>query len=561
MPKYKSETPSSPTTSPRKGSPPRFIHNQNNSCDNNDRVHFPLSITSSPVPTAALITKKLTSSNSCYSLKRKTSKPRSPSFKRCNSDKIQRLLKTRKSSITRLNTSSTRRQLFQEVSKSPQLQKEEEDLWTDVDSEIVEDSDEELDDACASGEVPDTIFDIEETIIHSVNIYEEELALCNSTVEKLFYACSAEKDIGLSTLKKLMDPTKFNPNTYRDKKKNRCTLLHVAARSNNTECMQYLISLGSDINCRDAVLATPLHYACGNNAIDSVVMLLSHGADVNAKDHYETFPMLIAVKNNYMELMRVLVDFKADVHMKTKKGETCLHVACREGYLKRVQYLVTECNASVSRLNTNNEHMLFAALEHVSIMQFICDHVDTYTQLCRMVAVTNCSGQSVIHYACDKGYLEGLLVLIQSLKEKGIASVGVSQVESFLMKHMNEYDIMNGFAPLHIAVMRGHPTLVKYLALCAQVDINLKDMRDGNTALHMAIEYQMDEICNILVNTGKADLKAKNSKRESCQKLSDRIGFDLPPPMSPLKDKRMSLQSVRRSTSNLFKSKSFFSEF
>jgi ankyrin repeat protein len=399
----------------------------------------------------------------------------------------------------------------------------EDDVFEQVDDveeveEVEEVAEELVDEYVDSDEVSDTM------VVEEVVTVEIQLNHCTNTLQRMMTCCTLKNDQGAQTLKELIISQKcVDIDIYRNKKKNNCTLLHEAARSNNVECMQVLINFGSNIHVQDAILATPLHYACSSGAKESAAFLLKLGANVNAKDHYEAFPMLIAMKNNHLEVMDILRLCDADVHLKTKRGDSCLHIAARSGLRKRVQYLMEKCEASVSRLNTNHEHVLFASLSNYSVTSFICETLN-YKALCKLVSGYNSSGRTVFHEACDNGYLEALLVIVQSIYHKGKKEDSAQLAEQFLTEQFNSYDKAKGYAPLHFAVAKQHAKIVKYLSLCSQVDVNKKDLMNGNTALHLAVLSKRVDIVDIIITMGKADVSIRNNHKESCRRMIERIG-------------------------------------
>jgi ankyrin repeat protein len=371
--------------------------------------------------------------------------------------------------------------------------------------------------------------------------------------ETLFNLCKLPLDGGCTALSELL-PTidVLHIDQIRNTTTN-CTLFHCAARHNNVQCMKILYDTGANINAIDSIEATPLHYACASGSNDAVVFLLSHQANVNAKDQYQAFPLLVAMRNNYPNIMKLLIMNNADVHLKCK-GDTCLHIAAKNGFLSRAKLLVSE-GASITRLNSNNEHVLYASLSNRSITQYICDTL-SFSVLCKLVSVTNCFGKTVIHEACEFGYLESLLVILQSITQKSLVEdFDMNSLDEFMEQRLNEFDVNKGYTPLHLAVINGHTKIVKFLAMCSQVDINRKDMAHGNTALHFAIGKKYSEICEVLLSFGKASPEVRNESKESARRLSRRIGTEIPSiDDKSMVSRRMSLQVVRRGSSLAFHS-------
>jgi ankyrin repeat protein len=301
----------------------------------------------------------------------------------------------------------------------------------------------------------------------------------SSILEQLFQACSMPNDSGISLLKSYLEERskrcEIEIDSFRDKRKNNCTLLHLAARFNDVECMSYLVhNHMAHVESKDWSQSTPLHYAVANNSREAVVFLLSCRVNANAKDSFHAFPLEIAMKNNNLEIMRDLLLWKADIHLKGNRGDTVLHQACRRGYLKRVKFLIEECNASPLRLNDDNENVLFTALSYPSIVQYLCGKAGSFQQLCKMVSSTNVFGKTIFHVSAERGSLEGLLVIVQSLKN---LCDDREELIQFLVNRLNEYEPNKGYNALLLAVYFGHSRMVKYLALSNEVNVNLRANR------------------------------------------------------------------------------------
>jgi ankyrin repeat protein len=63
---------------------------------------------------------------------------------------------------------------------------------------------------------------------------------------------------------------------------NGVTALHLAATTNSTEFVSYMIDNGAGLMERTEDGDTPLHWAAKTNSLDSSSMLLANGADIDA---------------------------------------------------------------------------------------------------------------------------------------------------------------------------------------------------------------------------------------------------------------------------------------
>lgn len=83
------------------------------------------------------------------------------------------------------------------------------------------------------------------------------------------------------------------------------TLLHAAANNPNTEIMKHLISLGADVNARDAQGRRPLHLAAaGDCGVEILALLINHGAKVNAKTKDGETPLDLAETEEKQSYLR-----------------------------------------------------------------------------------------------------------------------------------------------------------------------------------------------------------------------------------------------------------------
>ena len=77
------------------------------------------------------------------------------------------------------------------------------------------------------------------------------------------------------------DKTTDPVNITTDEKK---TPLQLAAQSGHLACVNVLLSLGADVNCRSTTKSTALHYAATFGDTSVLKLLVRRCAKVNAKD-------------------------------------------------------------------------------------------------------------------------------------------------------------------------------------------------------------------------------------------------------------------------------------
>jgi ankyrin repeat protein len=111
------------------------------------------------------------------------------------------------------------------------------------------------------------------------------------------------------------------------------TPLHRAVDGDNRFCLpviQYLVSIGADVNAEGEGDYTPLFNAAAHGTLEVVQCLVSHGADVNAKGYSGETPLHFAASHGELEIVQYLVSHGADVHAKTDDGKTPLDFAKEE---------------------------------------------------------------------------------------------------------------------------------------------------------------------------------------------------------------------------------------
>ncbi len=306
-----------------------------------------------------------------------------------------------------------------------------------------------------------------------------------------------------------------------------CTLLHLAAKANNVECMQVLVRYGASVNSRDAISATPLHYACSSNSHEAVVFLLMNGANVQAKDEYECFPLLLALKRDSMSMARMLLLQKADIHLRGKRGNTILHFTAQSGKVNQIDVLIGEFGASLLRLNDSHETPLFCALSHPNVVQKLCDYACSQGIMGKLAGMKDGNGRTVFHECAEKGYLDSMVIILESLSTK---ATDVEQVDNYLLLRLNELS-RDGFTPLHYATIADRYPIVQFLCMIKSVQIH-KLCLQSHSALHYALSFNSMNIAklltSILTEEACTDVEKKKSKavsrlRASLSKASSRL--------------------------------------
>ncbi|QOI42546.1 ankyrin repeat domain-containing protein [Leptospira interrogans serovar Canicola] len=260
-----------------------------------------------------------------------------------------------------------------------------------------------------------------------------------------------------------------------------------------------------------------LHEACKWDRLEIIEYLISKGLDVNAKDELGLTPLMIAVstKHRYYnkdsnsvttssissEKIRYLLLKGADPLAKSKSGMTLLHYAAYRGLDWFVEDLIAakmDPNAS----DQNGWTPLHSATSG--------GHKNTVEILIRKGGnpkVKSEEGYTLIHIAAGHGGAN--LDLIPFLIQNGA--------------NINAKLFDNGETPLHIAVNKNDPQIIRLLLANGALPNIYDSGREKNTPLHIAVKYNFVECAKILLKYG-ADPNIKNGFKESPAELARRMG-------------------------------------
>lgn len=104
--------------------------------------------------------------------------------------------------------------------------------------------------------------------------------------------------------------------------------LHIAARENHTELIEFLLRRGFEINGRDFEGRTPMHYAMwAKNGTDAGDVLIANGADLNLRCSNGLTAMHMAVFWDNLDHVRYLVQKGARTDILDDEGLTPSQVA------------------------------------------------------------------------------------------------------------------------------------------------------------------------------------------------------------------------------------------
>jgi ankyrin repeat protein len=182
---------------------------------------------------------------------------------------------------------------------------------------------------------------------------------------------------------------------------------HIAIAEYCIDAVEYLISLGLDINQPDPSGVTPLFYACKYNNTLLVELLLKHHVNVNVECNGVT-PLLAACRKRNYKLIQLLLDHGADVNVKDDYGnipasylmsikdDKALIIALRKG--NNANHMDNNgIPLLITAISKDNSLAVRALLKHGANVNWRDD-----------------SGRTPLMYACRKGLISISHILINA---------------------------------------------------------------------------------------------------------------------------------------------------
>lgn len=281
----------------------------------------------------------------------------------------------------------------------------------------------------------------------------------------------------------------------------RDTLLTLAARHGNTECVRLLLQEGASVDAPSAKpSATPLYLACQEGNPQVARLLLEAKADVTDVIGDGLTPLSIAVHQggaDHAECARLLLTSPQHAQVGAKKLDDCdqngvnlLLKASFMGHEGIVGHLL-KAGCSAKHVDSTGASALIVACRK--------GHHKVVRQLVKAGAPLDSSvsdgGGSALHFACGAG--------------KG---AGASECVKLVLgaKANPSSTTANGVTPLHVACQNGQLECAKLL-IAARAQINAID-KDGVPPLFLAETQNHKDIVTLLKSNGATVLEPPEAK-------------------------------------------------
>ena len=273
------------------------------------------------------------------------------------------------------------------------------------------------------------------------------------------------------------------------------TPLHLAAnKGKEGEILEIISEAGCDTNIRGKFGRTLLHIACERGFLTLATRLIQiFGADVCAQDEFKDTPLHLAANRGKKDfILKLTAEYGFNANIKGNLGRTMLHIACKRGFTALAKSLIRNCSSDIYAKDNNNDTPLHLAVHGgglllVLVAEFKVD-----------INVKGRFKRTLLHSACQQGYLDLAKSLIRSLNAKInaqdehsdtplhlAAGEGKSSIALALIKDFGcDTNIRNrkGDNFLHSACRRNQASIVKSIGRYASLLSNY----DGDTPLHLA---------------------------------------------------------------------------
>ncbi|KAL3702451.1 hypothetical protein R1sor_020473 [Riccia sorocarpa] len=277
-------------------------------------------------------------------------------------------------------------------------------------------------------------------------------------------------------------------------------LLHFAAKKNFQNCTRILckfVHIG--VNLRDRTRCTALQLACKEGLKEITKSLLQHPQiDVNVKDSTRCTPLHMACSKGFEEIIQLLLQHpQIDVNVKDSMGYTPLFLACKEGFQEITKLLLKHRQIDVNAGDITPLHLAaFRGNDWAVSLLVQHPHIDLYSR-------TEQEEMTALHMAACKGHANIVRMILDA---ESRPSVDVEGTVPLVIK----VDRLKR-TPLHYAAYEQRLDVVKELLQSPGLDVNIGDDRSF-TALHLAVLRGHVTIVQLLLNHQNINLDLVTTK-------------------------------------------------
>ena len=145
--------------------------------------------------------------------------------------------------------------------------------------------------------------------------------------------------------------------------------MHLAAKLNNADMVEFLISKGADINRKNKDKKTPLHISAKHGSDKACWELLKKGSKVNKTDDKGKTALHSAIESQSqksVKIAKILVNFGSDINKEFEKNMNAISLCTMVGNVDFLRFLIDK------RANIINSK--FESVAHLCIKSNKCNH-------------------------------------------------------------------------------------------------------------------------------------------------------------------------------------------
>jgi ankyrin repeat protein len=297
------------------------------------------------------------------------------------------------------------------------------------------------------------------------------------------------------------------------------TMLHTALKSRSDPGIVALIlDQRALVNARNKEGDTALHLAARMNQRESGEFLISRGADIFAANSVGESPLYLALASS--DGVRQWLFNSRTAAARDGLGNSMLHYAAQWKMDPHIPFIIQK-GVSVEAANATGETPLFMAVKHDG-----ASTVRTLIGAGADVQARDSLGNSVLHAAVRWNAKKSALVLIESGIDINAYSLsgdtplhdavrlGMTDIETILTSHGADLEVRNadGSTPFMEAVMAGYTGSMDRLA-ARGADPTTRNIR-GDTPLHIAVATERFDLAAVLLRMG-VSIHARNHRNRT----------------------------------------------
>ena len=259
--------------------------------------------------------------------------------------------------------------------------------------------------------------------------------------------------------------------------------------------------------------STPLQYAAKNGHEFIVEYLLSLGADVNSEAAEDSFkPCLHAAKKGYIRVVQTLMQYKADIRQSNTDRQTALHLAAQNGHTKITELLLEHAADAAARDGMGRTALHLASLNgYEQVVEILAqvepnpgvDIFDDDNNTPLMLASKR-GHSSAVENLLQRGATTNLTGADGHTALYGAAANGHESTAEIIL--WNPYAIKAWFADINDVLLeaakRGFQEVCKRCLQITKIDEGKSGSRKEWTALHHAAQNGFDSIVVLLLENG-----------------------------------------------------------